>query len=113
MTRAALALLVLAVACKPALPVAQAGEPKPRAAASRLLRREDLVCFPCHSHVSFEKGPRFAHASAGHRGAGHCHVCHRGAGHEPRAIERSACLTCHGEQSRELEILATDDRPSK
>ncbi|MFL5290369.1 MAG: hypothetical protein ACJ79U_02530, partial [Myxococcales bacterium] len=74
---------------------------------------EDLVCFSCHSQAIFEKGPKFAHASAAHGGAGHCHVCHRGAGHEPRAIERSACLTCHGERSPELGILATDDTPSR
>ena len=113
MIRQVLALVFAVSACNPGLPAARAGERQPEASASRLPRREDLVCFPCHSQAIFEKGPKFAHGSTAHRGAGHCHVCHRGAGHEPRAIERSACLTCHGEQSPELGILATDDTPSR
>jgi hypothetical protein len=110
-TRAAL-LLVLATAACDRLPVAQAAQRKPPV-TSRLPHREDLVCFPCHSHVKFEKGPPFAHGVAAHKTAGHCHVCHRGAGHEPREIERSACLTCHDERSRELGILATNDRKNR
>jgi len=63
--------------------------------ADRLPKRADLPCFPCHSHVTFEKGPAFAHASVGHRDAGHCHRCHQGLGHGGRTIDRTACLACH------------------
>lgn len=74
-------------------------------ASSRLPKRADLVCFPCHSHVKFEKGPPFPHAPAAHRM--HCHTCHEGGGHHGQEIDRSACLSCHEEGSAELHILAS------
>ena len=90
-------LLLLAIAwagC--AGPQEPARPPAPPAKLSdRLPRRADLPCFPCHSQIVFEKGPNFAHASIGHRNAGHCHLCHQGMGHHGRAIDRGACLTCH------------------
>ena len=89
------ALLVVAWAgC--AAPTEPARTPAPpRTVAERLPRRGDLPCFPCHSQIVFEKGPKFAHASVGHRDAGHCHRCHQGMGHQGRAIDRTACLACH------------------
>lgn len=78
----------------------------------RVPQRSELVCFPCHSQIKFEKGPPFAHASAGHRGAGHCHACHVGKGHEPRQIDREACLTCHEERAAALKILSKSGRKS-
>ena len=114
--KAALPLLALLVACG----APQAGPPPfaaphaselttartPAALAARLPQRPDLVCFPCHSQLKFEKGPPFAHAASHHRNAGHCHVCHTGAGHEGRVIDRTACLTCHAEEAEELRILS-------
>ena len=81
--------------------------------AARLPRRAELACFPCHSHVKFDKGP-FPHASIGHKGAGHCHRCHVGiAGHGGRAIEKNACLSCHQEEAEELKILSRSGSPSR
>ncbi len=96
MIRLAAALLLLA-ACGGPLP----RDPEPRAAepalASRLPKREELVCFECHSLVSFKKGPRFAHALPAHEKAGHCTSCHVSPGHHGNAVDRRACAACHGE----------------
>ncbi len=106
------AALVLAVACSPPPPLAVV-EARPQVLVAHLPEREELVCFPCHSHVRFEKGPPFAHGLSGHRAAGHCHVCHQGQHHEGREIDRDACLTCHGEGSPALQILAMAERKNK
>jgi len=103
-----LALLLAAAACTP--PPAPPPAPKPAATlASRKPKREDLVCFPCHSLLKFEKGPPFPHTLAAHRAAGHCHTCHQGTGHEPREIDRAACLACHETGSPELTTLAAGE----
>lgn len=107
------AVLLLAVAACNGMPDALADPPAQVTAASRLPHREELVCFACHSHVKFERGPRFAHGLTGHRKAGHCHVCHQGQGHHGQRIDASACLSCHDEGSKALESLATDDRSSR
>jgi hypothetical protein len=105
---AAAAALALAAACGSA-PAAQPRPEPPATRVARLPSRSELVCFPCHSHLKFEKGPPFAHGSAAHRQVGHCHVCHQGTGHEPREIDRGACLACHEAGSEPLGILAADD----
>jgi hypothetical protein len=89
---AAAALAICALACR-------------AAAAGRLPQPTGVACFPCHSTVKFAKGPPFPHASAAHAKAGHCHVCHRGVGHQPKTIDRGACLRCHAEGSAPLRIL--------
>lgn len=101
---AALALCALAAGCNP-FSDALGAPPPARPAAARVPQRTELVCFPCHSQLKFEKGPPFAHASAAHKAVGHCHSCHMGSGHEPREIDRAACLTCHEERSAALSIL--------
>ena len=107
MMRAA-ALLLAVAACNPP-PVAPPAPAQPGPTlASRVPRREDLVCFPCHSQLKFDQGPPFAHALAAHRQAGHCHVCHQGSGHEPREIDQAACLACHRKGARALAILAQE-----
>ena len=104
-------LLFAAAACSAPPAVVEA---RPQATlASRLPQREELVCFPCHSHLKFERGPPFAHGSSAHRKAGHCHICHQGKGHEPREIDRSACLSCHDERSQALQILARNERKNR
>jgi hypothetical protein len=90
----ALLLLIACAGCAARGEPARAPAP-PVTRSDRFPRRADLPCFPCHSHLVFEKGPDFAHASAGHRNAGHCHLCHQGMGHQGRAIDRTACLACH------------------
>ncbi len=115
MIRVALLAAVLTAACgAPAdPPPAPFVTPRDRAAlAARLPQRQDLVCFPCHSQLKFEKGA-FPHKNAAHKNAGHCHLCHVGWHHdEERSIDRSACLTCHEEGSEELQILSRNDRTS-
>ena len=105
---AVLLLLLLAAACSsPVLPP----PPPPKAApalTARVPRRDDLVCFPCHSLQKFDKGPPFAHGTQAHLAVGHCHACHQGTGHEPREIDTSACRACHREGSRALGILAAN-----
>ena len=82
-----LALLLAAAACTP--PPVPPPAPKPAATlASRKPKREDLVCFPCHSLLKFEKGPPFPHSLAAHR---------------------AACLACHETGSPELTILAAGE----
>ena len=107
------AALLLAAACSAPPPPVAAVERKPQLLAARLPQREELVCFPCHSHVRFEKGPPFAHGLMAHRNAGHCHVCHQGQHHEGRAIDRGACLTCHDEKAQAWQALARVDRKRK
>ncbi len=105
----ALPLLLLLAACgapEVAPPPFAAPHRTEAALAGRLPQRQDLVCFPCHSQLKFEKGPPFAHAASHHRNAGHCHVCHLGQGHEGRPIDKAACLTCHEEGSENLRILS-------
>jgi hypothetical protein len=110
--RAVFILLALAACSAPPPPALVEAAPRPSLAA-RVPKREELVCFPCHSHLKFEKGPPFAHGSTAHRKVGHCHVCHQGKGHEGREIDRTACLTCHGEGSEALRTLARNERKSK
>ena len=101
---AALALLLLGCGTVP--------PPSPAAApvrTARLPQRAELACFPCHSQLQFEEGPKFPHALTAHRRAGHCHLCHLGSGHHGREIDRGACLTCHEEGSRPLAHLARSD----
>lgn len=117
--RAASAVLVLALAaCDWAPPPTPAERERARgpvkvALADRVPKRSELVCFPCHSQVVFEKGPPFPHQSIGHRGAGHCHRCHQGSAHEGRTIDRSACLSCHEADSEQLQPPSTSDTPRK
>ena len=89
----ALAALALIACASPPEPVRT--PPPPAKLSDRLPKRSELPCFPCHSQIVFEKGPKFAHASVGHRDAGHCHLCHQGMGHKGRAIDTAACLRCH------------------
>jgi hypothetical protein len=89
----ALPALALLACAAPPEPTRTA--PPPAKLADRLPKRTELPCFPCHSQIVFEKGPKFAHASIGHRDAGHCHRCHQGMGHQGRAIDKGACLACH------------------
>ncbi|HET9751457.1 MAG TPA: hypothetical protein VFP52_00785 [Myxococcales bacterium] len=106
-------LMLLAFACG-APPEQPARAPATaKAAVERLPRRSELPCFPCHSQVVFEKGPNFAHASIGHRNAGHCHLCHMGMGHHGRDIDRSACLSCHPDGPPEPELPGTSDTKDK
>lgn len=107
-----LVLLGLAVACAGA-PEPVRPPPAPKPIAERLPKRSELPCFPCHSQVVFEKGPNFAHASIGHRNAGHCHLCHMGMGHHGRDIDRSACLSCHPDGPPEPELPGTSDTKDK
>jgi hypothetical protein len=107
------AVMLLAFACgappeQPARPAAPA-----KAAVERLPKRSELPCFPCHSQVVFEKGGKFAHASIGHRDAGHCHLCHLGMGHHGRDIDRTACLSCHPDGAPEPELRETSDTKRK
>ncbi len=113
MTRAALLMLLAAACGAPAdPPPAPFVTPRdPATLAAKLPQRQDLVCFPCHSQLKFEKGP-FPHAKAAHKMAGHCHVCHQGSHHEGRAIDQDACLKCHEQGSEELMILSRRDRTS-
>lgn len=106
------AAILLAVSCS-APPPSGIVEARPQVLGARLPQREELVCFPCHSHVKFEKGPRFAHGLPAHRGAGHCHVCHQGQHHEGRAIDRGACLSCHDQKEQAWQALAKVDRKHK
>lgn len=106
------AAILLAIGCSTPPPPA-AVEPARPILAARLPQREELVCFPCHSLVRFEKGPPFAHAFAAHRGAGHCHLCHQGQHHEGRAIDRGACLSCHDPKAQAWQALARVDRRHK
>lgn len=109
----ALMLLLFAAACGAPEPPAPFAAPRdPATLAARLPKREDLVCFPCHSQLKFEKGPPFPHAKAAHKMAGHWHVCHQGSHHEGRAIDKTACLTCHEAGSEEVSILAKSDTAS-
>jgi hypothetical protein len=110
--KVAAALLLLA-GCGAPVRERPAEKRPPVALAARVPQRSELVCFPCHSQVKFEHGPPFAHALAGHRGAGHCHVCHLGKGHEGREIDVDACVSCHGQRGEELGRLATSDKKSK
>ena len=112
MIRVAALLLSLAACGGPLTPP---GKPAaPRAVAARALpQRADLPCFPCHSQLKFEKGPRFPHALSAHKHAGHCHTCHVGAGHHGREIDRNACLSCHEEGSGQLGHLARSDTSGK
>jgi hypothetical protein len=105
-------LMLVAFACGG--PEGPARPPPPaKAAVERLPRRGDLPCFPCHSQLVFEKGPKFAHASIGHRDAGHCHRCHVGMGHHGRDIDRGACLSCHPDGAPEPELPGTSDKKSR
>jgi hypothetical protein len=107
--RAAALALALACGAPPRAP-----DPGPQAVATaRLPRSDELACFPCHSHLNWQKGPPFPHALAAHRAAGHCHVCHQGMHHEGRAIDRAACLSCHDQGSQELQAFARVERKSK
>jgi hypothetical protein len=107
--RRAAAALLLSAACSGPLP----RDPPPRAPeptlAGRLPKREELVCFQCHSLVKFKKGPRFAHALPAHQKAGHCHLCH-GLGHGQDQVAREACLGCHAAGGPELALLPSGDR---
>jgi hypothetical protein len=90
-------------------PPAPLVKPKVDAAviAARLPQRLQLPCFPCHSTVTFKKGPKFPHDNIGHRDAGHCHRCHVGSmGHGGRQIDRTACLSCHPADAEELQPRA-------
>jgi hypothetical protein len=111
-------LVLVLAACDWAPPptpaeVAKAKGPVKVALEDRVVKRAELVCFPCHSQVVFEKGPAFPHKSIGHRSAGHCHRCHIGSAHEGRQIDRSACLSCHEADSEELQPPSTSDTPRK
>jgi hypothetical protein len=101
--------MMLAFACAGA-PEPARTPPKPRTLAERLPKRSELPCFPCHSQIVFEKGPRFAHASVGHRDAGHCHRCHLGMGHHGRDVDRTACLSCHPDGAKDAESRERSDR---
>lgn len=118
MSRLAALLLAALAACN-ASPLEPQAAPRSfpplsaeKGLAARLPKRADLPCFPCHSHVKFEKGP-FPHGSIGHRDAGHCHKCHLGTGHEGHVIDRTACLSCHEEGAEELQLLSRSGTPSK
>lgn len=84
--------------------------PNPKTVAERLPKRTELPCFPCHSQIVFEKGPKFAHAAVGHRDAGHCHRCHVGMGHHGRDIDKGACLSCHPDGAPRPELPERSDR---
>ena len=104
--------MMLAFACAGA-PEPARTLPKPKTVAERLPKRSELPCCPCHSQIVFEKGPKFAHASIGHRDAGHCHRCHVGMGHHGRDIDTTACLTCHPDGAPEAELPGRSGRRSR
>ena len=113
MNRAAAIAIVLAGCGGPLKPPGHMPAMRAPVAVKALPQRADLPCFPCHSQLKFEKGPRFPHALSAHRIAGHCHTCHVGAGHHGREIDRTACLSCHEAGSEQLAQLARSDTSGK
>ena len=107
-----LAFMLLLAACSAAPPPPEPEKPQ-TAFVGRVPKRDELVCFPCHSHVNFSKGPPFPHDFAPHKSVGHCHVCHQGAHHEGREIDKSICLSCHEGDSAALQEFARVERKSK